>query len=207
MGKDAAFPKWLWDALPAEDSVERAHPAHVSLDIPSRAVVPPSASERYDDLVRRMKAEHGVRVVKWRKRNTGCAWQVDYEDGTTVRLIEAPYPRGPVSCAVFLHEIGHHAIGFYRYKPRCYEEWMAWRWSLDAMRREGFTVTRRVEQMVDAAMRYAVAKAVRRKLKRLPVELAGYLPEHVRLDTTAAKPQAAGGSGGQSAYSQTTTSM
>lgn len=192
MGKDAAFPKWLWDVLPAEDPVEPAPPesspravidvpTKVSLDIPPRAVAPPSASERYDDLVKRMKAEHDVRVVKWRKRNTGCAWQVDYEDGTTTRLIEAPYPRGPVSCAVFLHEIGHHAIGFYRYKPRCYEEYMAWKWALCTMRAEGLRITRGVDKMVDAAMRYAVAKAVRRKLKRLPVELACYLPPGVTL--------------------------
>ena len=82
---------------------------------------------RYDGLVDEMKKIHGVRVVKWRSSTSGCAWQVQYADGTNARLIESPYPRGPMSCAVFMHEIGHHAIGFNRYRPRCLEEYHAWR--------------------------------------------------------------------------------
>jgi hypothetical protein len=64
---------------------------------------------RYDDLVREVKRAYGIRVRKWRQSTSGCAWVVRYDDGNESRLIEAPYPRGPVSCAVFLHEIGHHA--------------------------------------------------------------------------------------------------
>ena len=78
---------------------------------------------RYDGLVEEMKKIHGVRVVKWRSSTSGCAWQVQYADGTNARLIESPYPRGPMSCAVFMHEIGHHAIGFNRYRAiprRCH---------------------------------------------------------------------------------------
>jgi hypothetical protein len=134
--------------------------------------------ERYDALVRDMKKAYGLRVRRWRTSTSGCAWMVTYEDGTISRLIESPYPRGPMSCAVFLHEVGHHAIGLGAYRPRCLEEYHAWRWSLEAMREHGFNVTPAVEKRMHDALQYAVAKAVRRGLKRLPVELEPYLPRH-----------------------------
>jgi hypothetical protein len=133
--------------------------------------------DRYEALVREMKATYGVRVRKWRTSSSGCAWEVLYHDGSTTRLIEAPRPRGPMSCAIFLHEIGHHAIGFGRYRPRCLEEYHAWRWALDTMRDRGFNVTAAVERRRDEALRYALAKARRRGLRRVPVELVPYLPE------------------------------
>ena len=40
-----------------------------------------------------------------------------------------------MSCAVFLHEVGHHAIGLSSIKPRCLEEKRAWDWSLEEMRK------------------------------------------------------------------------
>jgi hypothetical protein len=129
---------------------------------------------RYDQLVAEMKDRYDIRVRKWRSSTSGCAWEVHYHDGRIVRLIEAPYPRGPMSCAVFLHEIGHHAIGLRRYRPRCLEEYHAWRWALATMREQGFNVTPAVERRMHDALRYAVAKARRRGLKRLPVELAPY---------------------------------
>ncbi len=125
-------------------------------------------------MVETMKASHSVRVRRWRQSNSGCAWEVTYADGHIARLIEAPRPRGPVSAAVFLHEVGHHAIGFHRYKLRCLEEYMAWMWALEAMREQGIAVTAKVERRVESSMRYAVAKARRRGLKRLPLELVKY---------------------------------
>lgn len=129
---------------------------------------------RYDALVAEMKQAYGVRVRKWRSSSSGCAWVVRYDDGTVARLIEAPYPRGPISCAVFLHEIGHHAIGFNTHRLRCLEEHDAWRWALDAMRKRGLNVTPAVERRVAESLAYAVAKARRRGLKSLPAELADY---------------------------------
>ena len=144
------------------------------------AGIPKSKGERpmqrrYDELVIEMKKTHGVRVVKWRNSTSGCAWEVSYGDGTVRRLIEAPYPRGPMSCAVFLHEIGHHAIGLRTYRPRCLEEFHAWRWALVEMEQRGLNVTEGVRKRRDAALRYAVGKAVRRGLKKLPSELVPYL--------------------------------
>ena len=132
--------------------------------------------DRYDELVREMKAIHRLRVNKWRTRTSGCAWEVHYADGRVSRLIESPYPKGPMSCAVFMHEVGHHAIGLHRYRPRCLEEYHAWRWGLEEMQSRGFSVTDRVLARRDDALRYAVAKALRRGLRRLPQELLPWAP-------------------------------
>jgi hypothetical protein len=129
---------------------------------------------RYDALVVEMKSRHGVRVRKWRRSMSGCAWIVRYRNGDLVRMMEAPYPRGPMSCAVFLHEVGHHAIGIGRWSPRCLEELKAWEWSLATMREFGFNVTDPVLRRVERSLRYAVAKAKRRGLKSVPRELIAY---------------------------------
>ncbi|MEO0630930.1 MAG: hypothetical protein AAFY46_09410 [Planctomycetota bacterium] len=129
-------------------------------------------------MTRLMLKEHGVRVRKWRSSSSGVAWQVTYGDGTVSRLIESPRPRGPISAAIFLHEIGHHAIGFNRYKPRCLEEYHAWMFALEQMRHWGLNITDRVHERVHDSLHYAVAKARRRGLQRLPAELEQF--EHAR---------------------------
>lgn len=151
---------------------------------PTRSSAPPARptskvrmQDRYDQLVIEMKTRYGFRIRKWRQSMSGCAWMVKYEDGKVVRLIESPYPRGPMSAAIFLHEVGHHAIGFGVYKPRCLEELRAWEWSLQAMATHGLNITPRVHARMQESMRYAVAKALRRGLKRLPADLVPYLPE------------------------------
>jgi hypothetical protein len=123
-----------------------------------------------------MKARHGVRVRRWRRNMTGCAWRVTYHDGTTINWVEAPRPRTPISLAVFLHEVGHHVIGFDTYRLRCEEEYHAWQWAVAEMRRHGVEPDEKVKRRVELSMQYAVDKAVRRGLKRLPEPLAAYLP-------------------------------
>lgn len=125
-------------------------------------------------MTRSVLKEHGVRVRKWRSSTSGVAWQLTYEDGHVSRLIEAPRPRGPMSAAVFLHEIGHHAIGFETYKPRCLEEYHAWMYAVAQMERWGIQVTEAVQNRVHDALHYAVSKAVRRGIKRIPPELGQY---------------------------------
>jgi len=135
----------------------------------------PTAAERYESMARRLLAEHGVRVRKWRTSMSGVAWEVHYDSGRVTRLIESPRPRGPVSVSIFLHEIGHHAIGFGVRRPRWKEEMEAWRWSLETMQREGVTITDRVRDRVRDSLLYALAKAKRRGLKEIPPELIAYL--------------------------------
>lgn len=137
---------------------------------------------RYEEITRQMLAEHGVRVRKWRSSMSGVAWQVMYKDGTVAKLIEAPRPRGPMSAAVFLHEIGHHAIGFGTYKPRCLEEFYAWKFSIEKMEELGLNVTDRVHKRMHESLEYALAKALRRGLKRVPSELMPYLPTGVLVE-------------------------
>ncbi len=138
--------------------------------------------ERYDALVVEMRRRYGVRVRKWRTSSSGCAWELHGHDGSTVRMIEAPRPRGPMSCAIFLHEIGHHAIGFGRYRPRCLEEYHAWCWAIETMRERGLNVTAAVERRMDESVRYAVEKARRRGLRRVPPELIRYLAKPAAAD-------------------------
>ncbi|MBI1373446.1 MAG: hypothetical protein GC159_12020 [Phycisphaera sp.] len=201
-GTDANEPQTLWDLFPeasraVHHSTNTRAPRRpivandVSASIVTRAarvgqgrhngsavaIVESAATmrDRYDEIVKLMKARHEIRVRKWRTSNTGCAWQVVYESGRISRLIEAPYPRGPVSAAVFLHEVGHHAIGFTRYRPRCLEEYKAWEWALETMREFDLAISDRVHDRVALSLQYAVSKAVRRGIKRLPAELMPYL--------------------------------
>jgi len=179
------FTKTLWDLLIRAPRVNAQPSAKATR---SRDGAPPRSArvqQRYDSLVAEMKSTYHVRVRKWRTSTTGCAWEVHYHNGRTTRLIEAPYPRGPMSCAIFLHEIGHHAIGFGRHKPRCLEEYHAWKWALDTMRERGFNVTEGVEKRMRESMRYAVEKARRRGLKNLPMELLPYLTESNADDSAA----------------------
>ncbi len=174
----------LWDLVaparrepaPPALAAPPARPARPAPPAPPRSATAGRTSmrDRYDALVVEMKRTHGVRVRKWRSSSSGVAWMVQYRDGTMTRLIEAPYPRGPMSCAIFLHEVGHHAIGFRRYRPRCLEEYHAWRWALETMRDRGFNVTPAVEKRMADSLRYAVEKARRRGLRRIPDELAPF---------------------------------
>jgi len=149
--------------------------------VPVRTMRPRSSrarrQQRYDELVETMCRQHGVEVARWRSSMSGCAWEVVGRGGRVRRLIEAPYPRGPMSCAIFLHEIGHHAIGFHTFRPRCLEEHEAWRWALSAMEANGVTVTERVHRRVAASLAYAVEKARRRGLRRLPVVLVPFIDQ------------------------------
>ncbi|MCH2145969.1 MAG: hypothetical protein MK082_12615 [Phycisphaerales bacterium] len=176
--KGLTFHKFLWDLLPGRREPRR-EPTPPKAPSASRRGPVSARQARYDELVAEMKRIHGLRVNKWRSSTSGCAWQVEYRDGSISRLIESPYPRGPMSCAIFMHEVGHHAIGLYRYRPRCLEEYHAWKWGLEEMERRGFSVTDRVLARRDEALRYAVEKALRRGLRRLPVELATWAPPGV----------------------------
>lgn len=170
------FAQTLWDLIaPRSQPVRPSRPALSAT--PKSRTGQSARQQRYDQLVADMKREHGVRVRKWRTSTSGCAWAVHYSDGSMSRLIESPYPRGAVSCGVFLHEIGHHVIGLGRYRPRCLEEYHAWAWSLRTMQDRGFRIAPSLERRVHESLHYAVAKAQRRGLKSIPEELWPYVKE------------------------------
>ncbi|MCC6228568.1 MAG: hypothetical protein IT432_05005 [Phycisphaerales bacterium] len=139
-----------------------------------------TAADRHDRVIAEMVVRYGVKVRRWRKSMSGVAYEIEYRDGTRKRLIESPRPRSPLSMAIFLHEIGHHAIGLGKYKPRCLEEYHAWMFSLRAMEENGLEVTDKVRTRVKRSLEYAVSKAARRGIKNLPLELHEYIPERMR---------------------------
>jgi hypothetical protein len=130
--------------------------------------------DRYDAMTRDMLHTYGVRVRRWRSAMSGIAWELRYHDGRTARLIESPRPKGPMSAAIFLHEIGHHAIGFNTYKPRCLEEYHAWAFALDQMEKLDLNITDSVRRRMHNSLHYAVQKARRRGIKAIPAELEPY---------------------------------
>ncbi len=129
-------------------------------------------------IVDQMKREYGIRIRKWRRQMSGCAWCVKYSDGRSIRWIESPRPKTPISLAIFLHEVGHHAIGFDNKWPRCEEEHHVWQWTLNKMRNLDVEPDDRVLRRVELSMQYAVGKAMRRGLKNVPEALVRYLPMH-----------------------------
>jgi hypothetical protein len=131
----------------------------------------------YTHIVDHMKRTHDVRVRKWRRSMSGCAWRVYYHDGRVINWIESPVPRTPISLAIFLHEVGHHVIGFDTYKRRCEEEYHAWQWAVAQMRKLGVEPDAKVTRRVEMSMQYAVGKAMRRGIKKLPDPLIQYLPQ------------------------------
>lgn len=162
----------LWDLLGA-GTVPKGKRAKPQAAIVARTN---SMQARYDAIVVEMKQTYGVRVRKWRKSSSGVAWAVRYiHSGRVIKLIESPYPRGPMSCAIFLHEIGHHAIGLGVHKPRCLEEYHVWVWALNTMRQRRLNVTPAVEKRMERSLRYAVGKARRRGMREIPAELGPYV--------------------------------
>ena len=125
----------------------------------------------YSAIVEHMKSAHDIRVRKWRRSMSGCAWRVYFADGRSVNWIESPVPRTPISLSIFLHEVGHHVIGFDRYKKRCEEEYHVWVWAIRTMRDLGVEPDAKVNRRFQLSMQYAVDKAVRRGIKSLPEPL------------------------------------
>lgn len=104
---------------------------------------------------------------------TGIAWL-----GHPGRAIEAPHPKSPISFAVLAHEVGHHVLG--RQSPRWREEQLAWLYAMDVMKEYDVPVTDAVQQRYAESMRYALAKALRRGLKQVPLDLIPFLTDDER---------------------------
>jgi hypothetical protein len=77
--------------------------------------------------------------------------------------------KGPIGLMVPVLGLGVH-------RPRCLEEYLAWRFALDRLAEFGVETEGPVARRFDRSMRYAVAKAMRRGIRRLPAELATFLP-------------------------------
>ena len=166
--------------------IKRARPAAVAVtsapDTPVwRMAKPPRgidhekpSQRRYDAVVVEMLSKYGLTVKRWRNSLSGVAIERTFRDGRVERTLESPYPTSPLRLAIFLHEVGHHAIGLGVHKPRCLEEYLAWRYAIDRMDEMGFPTKGSVARRFDRSMRYAVAKSRRRGIQRLPSEVAAF---------------------------------
>lgn len=132
--------------------------------------------KRYDfsKVVDEIVQKYDVRVLKWRKNMSGCAWLKFHSNGHATRWIESPRPRTPLSLAIFLHEVGHHVIGFKTFGTGCMDEFCAWQWAQDEMRKIGIENDPDVEWRYEASMRHVVRMAVRRKKEVVPEFLMGF---------------------------------
>jgi hypothetical protein len=144
---------------------------------PKAARKPSPRVQEYERVVAAMLAQYGVKVRKWRKSMSGIARETRFEDGRIIRTLESPRPRTPLSMAIFLHEIGHHAIGFDAYKPRCLEEYHAWKFAIDQMEAHGLEISDKVRDRMRRSLEYAVYKANRRGLREVPPELRPFAPK------------------------------
>ena len=129
---------------------------------------------QYSAIIREMKQRYAIRIHRWRQAMTGCSWRVSFADGRSINWIEAPYPKTPMSLSIFLHEVGHHVIGFDRYHQRCEEEYHVWLWALGKMEDIGIPPTPSVLRRFERSMQYVVAMETRRGNKNLPEALRRY---------------------------------
>ena len=134
-----------------------------------------SMGDKYAFVTQHMLAHYAIRVRKWRSSSSGIAWYVTYRGGRVQRLLESPRPKGPMSLAIFLHEVGHHAIGFRVHTPRCLEEYHAWKFAFDTLEALGFEITESVAKRRHNSLRYAVGKATRRGIRAIPAELGEFI--------------------------------
>lgn len=133
-------------------------------------------SPDYTAIVAFYKQRYGIRVRRWRRTMSGCAWRALFRDGRTANWIESPRPKTTLSLAIFLHEVGHHAIGFDKYPVGCVEEYHVWCWAIEQLRFLQIDLDARVKRRFQLSMQYAVSKAVRRGLKHVPEDLLSFLP-------------------------------
>jgi len=135
---------------------------------------PVSARERramFDAMVRELKAQYKISIRRWRRQMSGVAYELTFRDGTIKRVVTAPRPKTSVSASIFLHEVGHHAVGFKRYDSRCLEEFYAWQWAFREMRARGIEIDERVLRHYRRSMYHYVRMAKRRGHHHVPHEL------------------------------------
>jgi hypothetical protein len=128
----------------------------------------------YAQLVWELREKYKISIRRWRSDMAGVAYELTYQDGRIKRLIAAPRPRSPVSAAIFLHEVGHHAIGFRRYEQRCLEEHYVWQWTFREMAGRGIPITQRVLRHYQRSMYHYVRRAHRRG-EHVPMELSHFV--------------------------------
>jgi hypothetical protein len=116
-----------------------------------------SRAEAYERAAAALLASSGCTVRRYRTKTTGTAYTTSDDWG-----IEVPRPRGPVSFAVFAHEVAHQLLHRSNSKPRWLEEIEAWEFALDCFPRFELSGVERARRDAARSLRYAFLKAGRR---------------------------------------------
>lgn len=148
--------------------------------------------QKYDAVVDMMLAKYRLHVRCWRNSLSGLATLRQFRDGRLEHWIESPYPTTPLRMAIFLHEVGHHAIGLGVHRPRCVEELRAWEWSIGTMRALGLRTDGTVMQRFRRTMRYEVWRSMKRGMRRVPDDVASFVPPFAVVGVAAHRDSAAG---------------
>lgn len=141
--------------------------------LPRAALPPLPPRDTYVQLVRELKHRYKIAIRKWHRHMSGLSYELTYRDGRIKRLISAPRPKSPVSAAIFLHEVGHHAIGFRRYHSRCLEEHYVWQWTFREMESRRIPITPAVMKHFRRSM-YHYVKRAHRRAEHVPAELGHF---------------------------------
>lgn len=153
-------------------SIHHPKPRDFLLSLPARKRQKAHSRQAlYAVMVRELNQKYRISVRKWRHQMSGAAYELHYSHGGIKRIILAPKPRGCVSAAIYLHEVGHHAIGFGRYKLRCLEEYYVWQWAFREMRHREISIDHRVLRHYKQSMCHYVRQARREGIKDFPALL------------------------------------
>ncbi|HSV12898.1 MAG TPA: hypothetical protein VLI90_01465, partial [Tepidisphaeraceae bacterium] len=92
-GRGNCFPQaagvsFMMPPTPADESAAMKHSD-------STATARERAARDFSAIVQAMKELHDIRVKKWRRSMSGCAWRVYHHDGRVVNWIESPVPKTP----------------------------------------------------------------------------------------------------------------
>lgn len=128
----------------------------------------------YEAAANVLLAESGCTVRKWRASSTGTAYTRSADWG-----IEAPEPRGPISFAVFAHEVGHQLKHRGNSAPRWLEELEAWEYALEQFERFGLDGREKVLRKAARCLAYAAHKTNRRCSPETACRILDRFPEWV----------------------------
>ena len=155
---------WTDDELKSQaEDHERAERRKAREEAIKARTYPPWPEDPENRYLRAGRNEADARMIRvrlWRSSLTGCANVAKSE-------IEVPKPLTRKSLYIFLHEIGHVAIGHLGKKKRHVEEYEAEQFAHERMRELGFAVPRSQTERAKAYVARKIGQAYARGAKRI----------------------------------------
>ena len=133
----------------------------------------PDKSNPYEEAAEVLLRESGCTVRKYRSSNSGEAFTSSKDWG-----IEVPRPRGPMSFAVFAHEVGHQMLHRgNESKPRWLEEIEATEYALAQFERFRLDGAEEAKKREARNLRHSAKKANRRATPETAQAILDRYPE------------------------------